>query len=63
MNIEHNLIFALFALLGVSIVIFPSQWGGLLKAWHVNPTVEPPRDSIVRAMGVVWLVIVASFYF
>jgi uncharacterized protein YjeT (DUF2065 family) len=61
MSIEENAILAVFALIGLSFLVFPGGWAKLAKEWYRLKT--PPRIGFIRAMGIVWLVIVASFYY
>jgi len=61
MSIEEHAILAFFALFGLTYLIFPAGWAKLMKAMYNLE--NQPGSFYIRAIGVVWLVIVASFYF
>jgi len=60
MEIEGQLFFLVFAALALSMIAIPTQWATFMKIIY-NQDVAP-RNNFVRAMGVIFLLILWLIY-
>ena len=60
MTLGNEIILLGFALLGISIVIFPGSFGEIMKSTYSLS--KPPNNIILRAMGMVFVLVVFLIY-